>query len=163
MDVPEPQALRRAFVNSSRSKAASMTLPTPWPPPAVDDLDFVGWVDPRAPLRGYLVIGPPTLDDLTAIELRLPSAPARRSRQSMCDLCQTADAPDGSLLMVAARAGARGRTGDSVGLYICADFACSTRVRRPLKEHERSVSGRPDTRVESLVERVVSFVDRVRG
>ncbi|MCL3820031.1 FBP domain-containing protein [Aeromicrobium wangtongii] len=163
MDVPEPQALRRAFVNTSRSKAASMALPTPWPPPAADDLDFVGWADPKAPLRAYLVIGPPTIDDLTAIELRLPSTPARRGRQSMCDLCQTADAPDGSVLMVAPRAGARGRSGDSVGLYICADFACSTRARRPLKDHERSVSGRPDTRVESLVERVASFVDRVRG
>ncbi|AWB93110.1 FBP domain-containing protein [Aeromicrobium chenweiae] len=163
MDVPTPSALRSAFINSSRSKAASMSLPKPWPPARADELDFLGWIDPKAPQRAYLAIAPAPLHDLTCVELRLPSSPARRSKQTMCDLCQTPDAPDGSLLMVAPRAGARGRSGDTVGLYICSDFACSIRARRPLKAHERSVTGAPDTRVEALVERVTAFVDRVRG
>jgi hypothetical protein len=162
MDVPDPAALRRAFVNSSRSKAAAVTLPAGWPPPRADELDFIGWVDPKAPRRAYLVIGPDTVDEVVAVELRLPSAPPRR-RQTMCDLCQTSDAPDGSVLMVAPRAGARGRSGDSVGLYVCADLACSLRAREPLKTHERSVSGMPDLRVPALVERVTAFVDKVRA
>ncbi|QGG40609.1 FBP domain-containing protein [Aeromicrobium yanjiei] len=163
MDVPDPAALRRAFINSSRSRTASMSLPTPWPPPRASELDFVGWVDPKAPLRAYLATGSAAGDDLTCVELRLPSASARAKRQTMCDLCQTSDAPDGSLLMVAPRSGARGRSGDTVGLYICSDFGCSLRARRPLKEHERSVTGAPDTRVEALRERVEAFVARVRG
>ncbi|NRQ49619.1 FBP domain-containing protein [Aeromicrobium stalagmiti] len=161
MDVPDISTVRSAFVNSSRSKAASMTPPASWPPPHADELDFVGWVDPKAPRRAYLAVAPVD-DDVIAIELRLPSSPPPR-RQSMCDLCQTAEAPAGSLLMVAPRAGARGKNGDSVGLYVCADFACSLRARRPLKAHETSVSGLPDTRVEALVERVVGFVERVRA
>lgn len=140
---------------------ASATLPSTWPPARADELDFIGWADPKAPQRAYLVVGPPTVDELVSIELRLPSASARRSGKTMCDVCQTPDCPDGALLVVAPRAGARGRGGDSVGICICADFGCSLRARRPLKTHERSVTGRPDTRVESLVERLVAFVDRV--
>jgi hypothetical protein len=163
MRVPDPAALRRAFINSSRSKMASMSLPTQWPPPDAHDLDFLGWVDPKAPRRAYLVIGPDSFDELISVELRAPSVTASRKRQTMCDLCQTADAPDGSWLMVAPRAGSRGRGGDSVGLYMCADFACSLRARAPLKPHQRSLTGMPDTRVPALVDRVIAFVDRVKG
>ena len=163
MDAPDPHALRQAFVNTSRSKAGSASLPSVWPPEHVQELDFIGWVDPKASRRAYLVVGPGTLDELVAVELRLPSASAVRRRQGMCDLCQTSDAPDGSLLMVAARAGSRGRSGDSVGLYVCADFECSRRAREPLRTNQRSVSGMPDTRVPDLVGRVLGFVDRVRA
>lgn len=163
MHVPDDAALRRAFINSSRSKAASTTLPSPWPPTRADELDFVGWVDPKAPRRAYLVVGPPAVDELVAVELRAPSTTVSHGRRTMCDLCQTVDAPDGSLLMVAPRAGARGRGGDSVGLYMCSDFACSVRAREPLKEHQRSLTGAPDTRVPDLVDRVLAFVDRVRA
>jgi len=140
-----------------------MSLPSAWPPPRADDLDFMGWADPRAPRRAYLALGGDADGDLVAVELRLPSASPSRARRTMCDLCQTVDAQEGALLMVAPRAGARGRAGDSVGLYVCADFACSLRAREPLKEHQRSVSGRPDSRVEDLVERVTAFVERVRS
>lgn len=140
-----------------------MSLPSPWPPPQAEHLDFIGWIDPKAPLRGYLVAGPEVAGELISLELRLPSAGVRRGRQTMCDLCQTSEAPDGALLMVAPRAGARGRSGDSVGLYVCSDFGCSGRARRPLKSHERSVTGQPDLRVPALVERLMAFIDRVRG
>lgn len=163
MIIPDPAELRRAFINSSRSKTASMTLPSPWPPPHAQDLDFLGWVDPKAPRRAYLVIGPETVDELISIELRAPSASATPKRQTMCDLCQTSDAPDGSVLMVAPRSGSRGRNGDSVGLYMCADFACTLRARVPLKPHQQSLTGMPDTRVPALVERVTTFVDRVKA
>lgn len=163
MLIPDHQTLRRAFINSSRSKAASMTLPAVWPPRHADELDFLGWIDPKSPRRAYLVLGPETLDEATAVELRVPSTPPVRSRRTMCDLCQTADAPDGSQLMVAPRAGSRGRNGDSVGIYICTDFACSLRAREPLKAHERSVSGLPDLRVPALVERVTGFIDKIKA
>ena len=161
MQVPEQAAVRRAFVNASRSRAASMSLPTPWPPPRSDERDFVGWVDPKAPRRAYLVVGPDVVDELVTVELRLPSAPGGRTRRTMCDLCHSVDAPDGAALVVAPRAGARGRAGDSVGLCLCTDFDCSLRVREPLKEHQVSVSGRPDDRQEQLVERLRDFMARI--
>ena len=158
MEVPDQAAVRRAVVNGSRSRSASMAFPTPWPPARADDLDFLGWADPKAPRRGYLVVD---VDGLAAVELRLPGT-APTGRSTMCDLCRTQDAPDGARLVVAARAGSRGREGDSVGLYVCGDFGCSLRARLPLKPHQVSVTGQPDLRVPELVERVVAFVDRVR-
>lgn len=105
MDVPDQAAIRRAVINSSRSKAASMTFPSTWPPPRADERDFIGWVDPKAPRRAYLVLGADLVDELTVVELRLPSSPGGRTRKTMCDLCQTSDSPAGVALLVAARAG----------------------------------------------------------
>ncbi|RYF15584.1 MAG: FBP domain-containing protein [Oxalobacteraceae bacterium] len=121
MQSIDQAAVRRAFVNASRSRTASATFPARWPDD-LDERDLVGWVDPKAPLRAYLVtdVG----DDLAALELRMPGSSGSR-RKSMCDLCHAMDAPEGSLLVVAQRAGARGRSGDTVGLYVCSDFECS--------------------------------------
>lgn len=140
-----------------------MSPPTVWPPADATDRDYLGWIDPKAPRRAYLVLGPPTLDDLVAVELRLPSSGVRPGRQTMCDVCRTTKSPDGSALMVAPRAGARGRSGDSVGLCLCADFACSLRAREPLQPHEQSLTGMPDTRIDDVLERIVGFVDKVRS
>jgi hypothetical protein len=163
MLIPAPSAVRRAFINTSRSKAASMSLPTPWPPVRAEDRDFLGWTDPKAPRRAYLVAGPDVVDELISIELRLPSAPPRRRRQTMCDVCHTSDASAGSVLMVASRAGSRGRSGDSVGICMCSDFACSLRAREPLKTQERSLTGMPDLRIPASIERMTAFIDRVRS
>ena len=160
MDLPTPDDVRRHLVNGSPSKAAAMTVPSTWPPPGAGDLDLVGWTDPKAPRRAYLVTH--VRDELVVVELRTSNA-AAAGRPGMCDLCCTTDAPGGTSLMVAPRAGARGRKGDSVGTYVCADFGCSGRARRPLKPHERPLHGAPDLRVEHLVERVTAFVDRVRA
>ena len=158
----EATDVRRAFVNSSRSRAAAATFPIAWPPADVAHLDFLGWTDAKAPLRAYLVVGPEVVEDgPVAVELRL-GASAPGPRATMCDWCHAADAEGGARLVVAPRAGARGRSGDTVGVYVCADFGCSRRVRRPLKDHQRSVSGMPDTRVADLVASVRAFVDRVR-
>ena len=160
METVDPATVRRSFVNSSRSRAAAVTFPQPWPPAGPDDQDFLAWSDPMAPLRAYLVVGPPVATELVAVELRLGESAGPR-RSSHCDWCHTQDAAGGSRLVVAPRAGARGRSGDSVGTYVCADFGCSARARRPLLAHQRSVTGAPDLRVEELRGRVSTFVDRV--
>jgi len=165
MDLQLEQTdVRRAFVNSSRSRAAAATFPKPWPPARTDERDFVAWTDPKAPLRAYLVAGPPLADgiadELVTIELRLGES-SGGPRASLCDWCQTQDADGGARLVVAPRAGSRGKAGDSVGVYVCADFACSLRARQPLKAHQRSVSGAPDERIGQLRERVATFVGRV--
>jgi hypothetical protein len=47
----------------------------------------------------------------------------------MCSLCLTTHPGSGTSLMTARKTGAAGREGNSVGVYICADLACSLYVR----------------------------------
>lgn len=122
------EEIRASFVNCSKGEARRLTLPagfadTPW-----SDLDFLGWRDPKAPERGYVVAerdgGP------VGVALRA-STGARRSllKSSICSICVTPQSGSGIALLVAPRAGAAGRDGNSLGLYVCADLACSLYVR----------------------------------
>lgn len=158
MRTVEQKGVRKAFVNASRSHATAATFPQTWPPTRLDEREVVGWDDPKAPQRAYLLAEHD--ERLVALELRLTGA-ARSARATMCDLCHRSDADGGSRLVVARRAGARGRAGDTVGLYVCADFDCSLRAREELPAHQKSVSGLPDRRVEELRERLDAFVRRV--
>ena len=54
-------------------------------------------------------------------------------RSSMCSICLTVHAASGVTHFVAAKAGAAGRAGNSVGNYICADLQCSRYVRGALR------------------------------
>ncbi|MFM9588543.1 FBP domain-containing protein [Streptomyces scabiei] len=121
------QDIRGSFVNCSKGEAKRIPLPRdlerrPWV-----DLDFLGWRDPGAPDRGYLVTeraGRPA-----GVTLRLPTERRGFLHRSMCSLCLTTHRGGGVSLMTARKAGAAGREGNSVGLYMCADLACSLYVR----------------------------------
>ena len=120
--VTEAQ-VRRAFINLSKGEAGRVNLPAdlatwPW-----DDLDYLGWRDPKAPQRAYLVAEHDAT--LRAVGLRL-TQDARGPRKTMCSLCLTVG--DVSL-MVAPRAGRSGAAGNTVGTYICTDLACSLSLR----------------------------------
>ena len=118
------QQIRAAFVNLSKGAAARVNLPSdlderPW-----GDLDYLGWQDPKAPGRSYLVTD--RGGRVRAIALRRSDGGLGRKRKTMCDLCMTVGAVD---LMVAPRAGQAGQRGDSVGTYVCAVLDCSLFVR----------------------------------
>lgn len=123
--LTEPE-IRAAFVNCTKGEAKRLFVPRgladqPW-----DDLDYLGWRDPRAPDRAYLVT---ELDGRpTALALRSPSPAARQLRRGMCSMCLTSHT-GGVSLMVAPKAGRAGQQGNSVGTYICSDLACSLYVR----------------------------------
>ncbi|MYT75481.1 MULTISPECIES: FBP domain-containing protein [unclassified Streptomyces] len=119
--------IRGAFVNCSKGEAKRLSVPRdlaerPW-----EDLDFLGWRDPQAPDRAYLVAeidGRPQ-----GLVLRgAQSAMSWQTRRSMCSLCVTTHT-GGVALLVAPKAGKAGKQGDSVGAYICSDLACSLYVR----------------------------------
>ncbi|WP_067833885.1 FBP domain-containing protein [Actinomadura kijaniata] len=122
--------LRASFVNCSKGDAKRLTLPADFADLPWNDLDFLGWRDPKAPDRAYLVVerdGRPT-----GIALRRASAPGTArgfSSTSLCSLCLTSHIGGGVALMTARRAGEAGRQGNSVGQYLCADLACSLYVR----------------------------------
>ncbi|GAA2251072.1 FBP domain-containing protein [Streptomyces amakusaensis] len=145
MDPLTEKQIRSSFVNCSKGEAKRLKLPLdfaelPWP-----DLDFVGWIDPGAPLRAHLVV--PRPDGPTGITLRVPGTRNTSAvKSSLCGICLTAHASSGVALMVAPLAGPSGREGNTVGMYLCADLACSLYLRgkrqpwmRP-RQYEESLS-----------------------
>jgi hypothetical protein len=120
--------IRASFVNCSKSEAKRISLPKPMSGVPWDDLDFLGWRDPGAPDRGYLVADHD--GRLVGVTLRTPQG-VRRSftKTTVCSVCVTAHPGTGVSLLAAPRAGAAGRQGNTVGVYMCADLACSLYVR----------------------------------
>ncbi|WP_030946435.1 FBP domain-containing protein [Streptomyces sp. NRRL S-646] len=127
MEPLTEQEIRAAFVNCTKGEARRLSVPRdlaerPW-----EDLDFLGWRDPQAPDRAYLVTewsdGRPK-----AVALRASGSAVGQARRSMCTMCLTTHS-GGVCLMVAPKAGKAGQQGNSVGAYICSDLACSLYVR----------------------------------
>lgn len=121
-------ALRAAFVNCSKGEAKRLPVPRdlsgqPW-----NDLDFLGWHDPQAPERSYLVAE--RSGSLVGITLRIAAQKRSQMHHNLCSLCLTAHAGNGVSMMTARKAGEAGRLGNSAGLYVCTDLACSLYVRR---------------------------------
>jgi hypothetical protein len=118
--------IRASFVNSTKGEAKRMHVPRdlgerPW-----DDLDFLGWTDPAAPDRSYLVID--LGERVVGVAFRR-AAQAGRARKTMCAWCLTTHSGDGVSLMTARKAGKSGQLGNSVGAYVCADLQCSLYLR----------------------------------
>jgi FBP C-terminal treble-clef zinc-finger len=119
-------AIRRSLVNCSRSEAAAVTLPRDLDAFDWASADVLGWRDPRAALRGYLVHE----HEGRAVGLALRAADTRMSsrRSAMCLLCHTVQSAAEISLFTARRVGEAGRNGNTVGTYICADLDCAHRV-----------------------------------
>lgn len=119
------QEIKGSFVNASASDVERLRLPDlasqPW-----DDLDFLGWVDPATPGKGWLVLN--KHEGPLGIMLRIPTN-AMAPRRSMCNLCHSIQPRGGVRLMTAPREGEAGLRHNMVGTYICADLACSLYVR----------------------------------
>jgi hypothetical protein len=122
--------IRASFVNCSKGEAQRLGLPRdlaelPWA-----DLDFLGWRDPGAPDRGYLVAERGEDGRLLGVALRAGSGGGRGfTARSICTICKTTRTGGGVVLLSARRAGVSGRNGNTVGQYICADLACPLYVR----------------------------------
>ncbi|WP_020391333.1 FBP domain-containing protein [Kribbella catacumbae] len=152
--------IRRSFVNSSKSLVKAMTLPRDFTELPWDSLDYLGWRDPKAPARGYLVV--PREVGVTGIAVNTAATGKPRRGTGLCDLCHTAHQITEVSLFVARRAGSAGKAGNTVGTYICADLACSLYLRG-LRDPEVPQGGTvgPEIRTEQLAERLDSFVTRV--
>ncbi|SEG99845.1 FBP C-terminal treble-clef zinc-finger [Nonomuraea solani] len=154
--------LRASFVNCSKGEARRLSVPrdlagTPWP-----DLDFLGWRDPGAPERAYLVAerdGEPL-----GVALRL-GQDRRRSftKSTLCSVCVTPHAGTGVALFTAPRVGAAGRQGNTVGAYMCADLACSlyVRGRKRTEPGERFETLTAEERIARAAVNLDAFLNRV--
>lgn len=152
--------IKGSFVNSSKSLVKAMTLPRDFGELPWESLDYLGWRDPKAPARGYLVV--PREDGLTGIAVNTAATGKPRRGTGLCDLCHTAHQLTDVSLFVARRAGAAGKAGNTVGTYICADLACSLYLRG-LRDPEvpQGETVGPEIRSERLAERLETFVGRV--
>ncbi|MFI9594672.1 FBP domain-containing protein [Nonomuraea sp. NPDC052265] len=162
MNPVTENVIRSSFVNCSKGETRRLTVPRglpelPWP-----DLDFLGWRDPGAPERAYLVAergGAPV-----GVALRLGQE-VRRSftKSTLCSVCVTPHAGTGVALFTAPRVGAAGRQGNTVGAYMCSDLACSLYVRE-LKQTELGVRFESLTvpeRVARAAANLDAFLDKV--
>ncbi|QKG25849.1 FBP domain-containing protein [Actinomadura verrucosospora] len=160
------QDIRTSFINCSKGEAKRLGLPKDFADLAWDDLDFLGWRDPGAPERAYLVAergGRPV-----GIALRGTSGGAPRgfTARSLCSLCLTTRTGGGVALMTARRTGEAGKQGNTVGRYLCTDLACSLYVRG---KKQAAVGGDLDESL-TLDEKVArtranlhAFLDKVAG
>jgi FBP C-terminal treble-clef zinc-finger len=135
--------IRASFVNCSKGEAQRLNLPRDFGETVWDDLDFLGWRDPGAPERGYLVVargdgfggggggdGGGVGGRVVGVSLRAGVGGGRGfTARSICTLCKTTRTGGGVALLSARRAGESGRNGNTVGQYICSDLACSLYAR----------------------------------
>ncbi|NHC47593.1 FBP domain-containing protein [Motilibacter aurantiacus] len=161
MNPLDPQTIRSSFVNCSKTAQKAISVPklddVPW-----DDLDFFGWINPKAPQQGFIVTvrdGKPM-----GLVLRATDSAPFRTGGALCDLCHAARPGSDVGLFVAPRAGLSGRDGNTVGTYICADLACSLCVRglRKLPSPQPEPLGTP-ARIEGLQRRLDAFFRRALG
>lgn len=148
--------IRASFVNATRGEIERMPLPglheVMW-----DSREYLGWRDPGAPLRGYLVHW---VDDRPiGIILRASEPSLRPGISAMCILCRTPQPSGQVTLFSAPKAGEAGRNGNSIGTYICDDLACSMIIRilpaaHPMQPDPAEVL---EKRIVGLSERVASF------
>ncbi|WP_326687828.1 MULTISPECIES: FBP domain-containing protein [unclassified Streptomyces] len=148
MEPLSEKEIRAAFVNCTKGEAKRLSVPRdladrPW-----DDLDYLGWRDPQAPDRAYLVA---ELDGRPrALALRSPAPAAWQTRRSMCSVCVTTHA-GGVSLMVAPKAGKAGQQGNSVGVYLCSDLSCSLYVR-----------GKKDTGIGARIHEAITLEEKIQ-
>lgn len=152
--------IRRSFVNSTKGQAKALTLPPRFTELPWESLDYLGWRDPKAPNRGYLVVRRDA--GVTGIAVTTQASGAARRFAGLCDLCNTAHHISDIALFAARRAGAAGREGNTVGTYICADLACSLYIRG-LRDVDvpQGETASPAERAERLSARLEGFVNRV--
>lgn len=152
--------IRRSFLNCSKGEANRVKLPadfgdTPWA-----DLDFFGWIDPSAPQRAAVAVpGPEGLRTLMLRRADRGGVSGSASRSSMCQVCLTSHASGGVSLFTAARAGAAGRKGNSIGDYLCSDLACSLYLRGKRQPRMRLVKYEETLSLDEKIERAMAKLD----
>lgn len=152
--------IRGSFINASKGEIDRAPMPglheVMW-----ESREYLGWRDPGAPLRGYLVHW---VDDRpVGLVLRAAESRPRPGTSAMCSLCQTPQPSSQVTLFSAPKAGEAGRNGNSVGTYICDDLACSMIIRilpapHPMQPDPDEALAR---RSKGLAERLDSFTASV--
>jgi FBP C-terminal treble-clef zinc-finger len=164
VDAIDEHRLRTSFVNCSKGEVGRMNVPM-LTDIAWDRLEYLGWRDPKAPDRGYLVA--PWRGEIVGIAVRAATrSRSRLARSSMCSLCLTVHAASGVSLFTAALAGSGRRDGNSAGTYMCDNLQCSRYVRGELKSDALIVPNETlalEVRLERLRSKLDPFIEKILG
>ena len=95
----DQQQIRSAMANSTRGEASRMVFPAGFGGLEFSDLEYLGWRDPKAPQRGYLISW--YADRPVGIALRAPEGASKKS--VMCTLCRSTHSSGGVALFAAPR------------------------------------------------------------
>ncbi|MBD7958107.1 FBP domain-containing protein [Microbacterium sp. Sa4CUA7] len=154
------KTLRASFVNASRKEVSDLTLPTGFETLDWDQLDYLGWRDPKMGRRAYAVV--PSLDG-ELIGILLQQATASPRARAQCAWCSDVTLPNSVVFYSARRSGKAGRNGNTVGTLVCEEFQCSRNVRRtpPLAYEGYDVEAARQRRIEDLQLRIASFAAEV--
>lgn len=126
---PLSRAEARAAVTNTDPTGDRVRLPGHFDEIRWDDIEFLGWRDPRAPQRAYLVAD----DDGRALGVVLRQSPSHAevgARAVMCALCRFTRRFNEVALFSAPRPSRdRRRRLSSVGILVCTDLDCADNVR----------------------------------
>ena len=151
--------IKTTFVNASRKVVADITLPAVLESIDWTQLDYLGWIDPKMKRRSYAVV--PVHGEPVGIVLR--QADASPPRRAQCSWCRDVKLPNDVVLYSAQRAGAAGRNGDTVAIWICAEFQCSVNVRKlpSMAYIGFDVDAARQERISMLQERSAGFIREI--
>jgi hypothetical protein len=159
------KTIRASFVNASRKETTDITLPAEFADLHWDRLDFLGWRDRRIARRAYIVV--PGLGEAGTelVGVMLQQAKASPQKRAQCSWRQDVTLPNDVVFFGARLSGAAGRNGDTAGTLVCADFECSTNVRRkpPVAYIGFDVEAAREERMLGLRVRAASFAATVAG
>ena len=152
--------LRAAFVNASQRERTVMTLPSAWADLDWDDLDYLGWRDPKLAGVGYVVV---ELDG-QAVGIQLRRGESKPRTRAQCSWCEDVTLPNDVVFYAARRAGKSGRNGNTVGTLVCEGFECQVNARRtpPPAYLGYDVEAARQRRIETMRLNVANFVRDVR-
>ncbi|MCU1406607.1 MAG: hypothetical protein JWQ43_2910 [Glaciihabitans sp.] len=152
--------IRASIVNAAPGDVSRIPLPglheTLW-----DKREYLGWRDPQAPQRGYIVYWRGA--DPVGMVVRAAESRMSRGMAAMCSLCRTAQPANQVVLFSVPKAGQAGLDGNSVGTYICSDLACSTIIRivPPPSDMQPDPADIVASRAAGLLSRLDSFTNEV--
>ncbi|MCK2024037.1 MULTISPECIES: FBP domain-containing protein [Microbacterium] len=152
----DERAIRASFRNASRKEVSDLNLPAGFADIDFDRIDYLGWVDPKAPRRAYVI----TEVDGEFTGALLQQAEQRVIARAQCSWCEDVTLRNDVQLFTARKAGPAGRKGDTIGTLVCANFGCSENVRRlpPLAYEGFDRELARDLRIVKLGEHVRAFL-----
>lgn len=155
------QEILDAFRGLTRSELKRVTFPDTLSDTDFERLVYFGWQDSKIPRRAYVAV--PTDDGLVC--LLLTRAEARPRKKTMCSWCRDVSLSSEVVQYSVRRGGAAGRKGDTIGVLICEDFACSAHARKlpPAYHKATDVDAIREENLAELRRRVVGFVTEVRS
>ncbi|TFD78263.1 FBP domain-containing protein [Cryobacterium fucosi] len=152
--------IRASLINASLSERKALTLPPNVSTLVWDNLDYLGWRDPKIRGIGYVIV---ELEDGPVGILVRQAKGAIRTRPQ-CSWCDDVRLPNDVVFFSTKRAGQAGRNGNTIATLACANFECSANVRKlpPVAYLGFDVQAARLQRIDALREHVRNFVREVR-